>query len=78
MKIKDLDELEICLNEIGTRLNQVESLSKILLDCLYENYDLKPQDIQNFTSVLGNKIAQVKEKFNIMEEELIFNPPNIF
>ena len=78
MKIKDLDELEINLNEIGVRLSQVKSLSKILLDCMYENYDLKPQDIQNLTSVLGDKIIQVKEKFNLMEHELIFNLPNIF
>ena len=57
---------------------QVKSLSKILLDCMYENDDLKPQDIQNLTSVLGDKIIQVKEKFNLMEHELIFNLPNIF
>lgn len=70
MQIKDLEELEIHLNEIGARLNQVESLSKILLDCICSNDNLKPRDAENLISVLSEKITKVKEKFNLIEQEL--------
>lgn len=70
MKIKDLEELEIHFNEIGARLNQVESLSKILLDCICSNDNLKPQDVENLISVLDEKITKLKAIFNFIEQEL--------
>lgn len=70
MKIKDLEELEIHFNEIGARLNQIESLSKILLDCICGNDNLKPQDVENLISVLGEKITKLKARFNFIAQEL--------
>lgn len=70
MLIKDLDELEMQLNEIGASLSQIESLSKIVLDCMYGGDNLKPSDIQNLTSVLGDRIYELKQRFNKLAEEL--------
>lgn len=72
MKLTALEELENQLNEIGVRLCLVESLSKILLKCIYEKYDLKSKDIQNLICVLNEKISNLKEHFNLIEQELIF------
>lgn len=71
MKIKDFDELENQFNEINIRLSQIDSLSKILLDCLINCEDYKPTDIQSLTLVLKEKIASIKEKFILIEQKFI-------
>lgn len=70
MQIKDLDELENQLNEVGASLSQIESLSKIVLDCMHGGDNLKPCDVQNLTSVLGDRISELKQRFNRLAEEL--------
>lgn len=68
MHIKDLDELEKQFNEVACNLDSIESLSKVLLNCIYENKNLKPKDIQNLTDVLNEKIINLKQKFNSIEQ----------
>lgn len=41
MQIKDLDELENQFNEAACSLDSIESLSKVLLNSIYENKNLK-------------------------------------
>lgn len=71
MKIKDLDELEKSFNEAFCSLDNIESLSRILIDCMYENSDLKPKDIQNLTMTINEKILELKQKFNSIEQNFI-------
>lgn len=71
MRIKDFDELEKQFNEAFCNLDNIESLSKILIGCIYEDSELKPKDIQNLISVLHEKIIILKEKFSLIEKELI-------
>jgi len=71
MQIKDLDELENQFNEAAGSLDSIESLSKILLDCIYENKDLKPKDVQSLTDVLNEKIIELKEKFALIARAFI-------
>lgn len=66
MQIKDLDELEIQLNQIACNLDKIESLSNILLDCVRGGDNLKSKDIENLTSVLDEKITKLKERFNLL------------
>lgn len=71
MQIKDFDELEKQFNEAFCNLDNIESLSKILIGCIYKDSELKPKDIQNLISVLHEKIIILKEKFSLIEKELI-------
>ena len=71
MQIRDLNELETQLNEIGARLSIVNSLSKILIEAVYEKYDENPQDIQNLLDVLNQKIFELKKEFSKMQENLV-------
>jgi len=71
MQIKDIDELENQFNEVAGSLDSIESLSKILLDCIYQNSDLKPKDVQNLTDVLNEKIIELKEKFALIAQSFI-------
>jgi hypothetical protein len=66
MQIKDLDELEMQLNQINWSLDKVESLSRILLDCIREGENLKSKDVENLTSVLNEKITKIKKRFNAL------------
>jgi len=70
MQIKDLEELENQLNEVGCGLDNIKSLSRILLDCIHGGDNLKPQDVANLTYVLDEKITSLKEKFNLIAKEL--------
>lgn len=72
MQIKDLDELEKNFNEASWRLDNIKSLSKILLDCIHGGDNLKPQDIQNLTDTLNDKIIELKEKFNLIAQSFNF------
>lgn len=71
MQIKDFDELELKLNEIGYGLDKIKSLSKILCESMYETYNFKSADMQNLILVLDEKIIEIKEKFNLIGKELI-------
>lgn len=71
MKVKDFDELEKQFNNAAANLDSIESLSVILLDCIYENKDLKSKDIQNLMDVLNEKITDLKEKFNLIAQTFI-------
>lgn len=70
MQIKDLDELENNFNEAACNLDIIQSLSKILLDCLYGN-DSEPKDIQNLTEALNEKIIDLQEKIDLIAESFI-------
>lgn len=72
MKINELDELETQLNQIAYGLDKVESLSAILHDCIQNAYNLNPNDVDNLTSALNEKITELKQKFNSMDAKLIF------
>ena len=72
MQIKDLDELEKLFNEIGINLDQIKSLSKILLDSLCSEDDINSHDVKNLTSILNDRIKNLKEKFRSMEKDLHF------
>lgn len=71
MQIKDLDDLEKSFNEAFRNLDNIESLSRILIDCMYENSDLKPKDIQNLILTINEKILELKQKFNSIEHNFI-------
>lgn len=71
MRIKDFDKLEDSFNEAFCNLDNIESLSRILVGCIYENSDLKPKDVQNLISVLNEKILELKQKFNSIEHFFI-------
>lgn len=71
MQIKDLDELEKQFNEAFCNLDNIESLSKILIGCVYEDSELKPKDVLNLIGILHEKILNLKEKFNLIEQSFI-------
>lgn len=71
MQIKNLDELEKSFNDAFGNLDNIESLSRILIGCMYENSDLKPKDIQNLILTLNEKILELKQKFNLIEQNFI-------
>lgn len=70
MQIKDLDKLEILLNQIGVELDQVKSLSIILSDNLCNEQISNLPDVQNLTYILNEKIINLKEKFSTMAKDL--------
>lgn len=71
MQVKDFDELEKSFNDAICNLDNIESLSKILIGCMYENSDLRPKDIQNLTMTINEKILELKQKFNSIEQNFI-------
>lgn len=71
MQIKNIDELEKSFNDAFGNLDNIESLSRILIGCMYENSDLKPKDIQNLILTLNEKILELKQKFNLIEQNFI-------
>lgn len=68
---KNFDELEKQFNDAFCELDSIESLSRILIGCIYEDSDLKPKDVQNLISVLNEKILELKQKFNSIEQFFI-------
>lgn len=70
MRIKDLDALEILLNQIGVELDQVKSLATILSDDLCNEQMTNLPDVQNLTLILNEKIIDLKEKFSTMAKDL--------
>jgi hypothetical protein len=49
MQIKDLEELEVLLDQIACELDKIESLSRILLDGICGGDNLKSADIEKFS-----------------------------
>lgn len=71
MQIKDFDELKKIFNEVAANLDSIDSLSVILFDCIYDNKDLKPKDFQNLIMAINEKILELKQKFNSIEQNFI-------
>jgi hypothetical protein len=53
---------------IGVDLNKIESLSRILIQSISFNENLKGWDIENTLSILSEKILRTKHKFNDVEK----------
>jgi hypothetical protein len=66
---ESLEKVEEQLLELGTELNKLESVSKILEFCFF-NEDLKISDIENLSSILAEKIFSTKQKYNDIENIL--------
>lgn len=58
------------LLEIGVELNKIDSLARILLECMRNDENLKFYDAENLLSVLAQNINDIKEKFNSIELEM--------
>lgn len=69
MQIKDFDEIENRFNEINICFTHLESLSKVLLDLLCNEEEIR--DVESITSVLQEKITDLKLKFNIIEQSFL-------
>lgn len=70
MNTKNLKKIEYKLNKIGGKLYTLESLSKILLNCLYENYDLKQGEIQCLGEVLRKNVNHTRKLFREIIQKL--------
>lgn len=70
MKTKNLKKLERKLLKVGSQLYTIKSLSRILLGCMYDGDNLKPQDTQSLAQVLDEKIYHTKKLFNEIEQRL--------
>ena len=57
------DEVSKQLNEIGAKLGDLESLSRILQICLEDEDNLKNWDIKIIFEILKLKITETKEDF---------------
>ncbi|MFA6989861.1 MAG: hypothetical protein WC197_07310 [Candidatus Gastranaerophilaceae bacterium] len=53
---------------VGIDLNKLESLSRILIQSIVFNDNLKSWDIENLSSILSEKILKTKHKFNDIEK----------
>lgn len=69
MQIKDLDELEKQLNQVGASLSEIESLSKISLS-FFEGADLEHKDAANINEILNEKVTLLKNEFGSIVKEL--------
>ena len=70
MKTKNLKKIEYKLLKVGTELSTIKSLSRILLECLYNGENLKPWDAQSLAEVLDRKIYRTKKLFGKIERVL--------
>lgn len=70
MKIQLPPNIEEKLLEIGIELNKIDSLARILLECIRNDENLKFYDAENLLSVLAQNINNTKEKFNSLELEI--------
>jgi len=71
MKNKHLNKIKKQIINVGIELNKLESLSRILTECLIENYNLKSWDAENLSYVLGNNILNIKRKVGQIEESFL-------
>jgi len=70
MKTKNLKKLENKLLKVSGELGTIKSLSRILLECLYDGSNLKPWDAQSLAEVLDSKIYRTKKLFGKIERAL--------
>jgi len=67
MKNRHLKKIENQMINVGVDLNNLESLSRILIHCIRFNENLKSWDVENLSLVLFKKILKTKQKFNNIE-----------
>lgn len=65
-----ISRIEEQMLNIGSNLSIIESLSRVLNECLVEDYNLKPQDSMNLAQVLYKEICKTKNRFNKIENIL--------
>lgn len=70
MKEFNEEDIEKQLLKLGSNLNQLESLSRILLECIRNNENLKFYDVENLAYILNKNIKKVNKRFNFIETEL--------
>lgn len=70
MKQKKFRKIEKQMLKIGIELNKLESLSRILTNCIIFNENLKSWDIENLSIILAKKILKTKQKFNEVEAKM--------
>ncbi len=56
--------------DVAVSLGIAEKLTRILLNCINDDDNLKAYDIENLSSVLNKKIIQTKEDFYLIHEIL--------
>ena len=67
MKKKKFKKIENKMLQTGMELNRLESLSRILVQCLNSNENLKEWDTENLSFILLEKLTKTKQKFNDIE-----------
>lgn len=67
MKKKQFKKVEKQMINVGINLNKIESLSRILCQCLLFGEDLKSWDVENLSLILHEKLKNTKQKFNNIE-----------
>jgi hypothetical protein len=68
MKNRHLKKIKNKMINVGVDLNNLESLSRILIHCIRFNENLKNWDVENLSLVLSKKILKTKQKFNNIEK----------
>lgn len=66
-----ISKIENKIQDVSCKLSRIDSMAKILYECLHENYNLTDQDSQSFCLVLCEEIKRTKNKLNKIE--LILN-----
>ncbi|MFA6989982.1 MAG: hypothetical protein WC197_07930 [Candidatus Gastranaerophilaceae bacterium] len=70
MSRKYFKKIEKQMIKVGIELNKLESLSRILSNCIIFNDNLKNWDIENLSLILAKKILETKQKFNEIEVKM--------
>jgi hypothetical protein len=68
MRRKYSNKIKNKMINVGVDLNKLESLSRILIESIRFNENLKSWDIENLSSILAEKILRTKHKFNDIEK----------
>ncbi|OGI03112.1 MAG: hypothetical protein A2Y25_03345 [Candidatus Melainabacteria bacterium GWF2_37_15] len=53
--------------KVGINLNKLESLSRIMINSIHNNSDLKSWDVGNLSYILADMIFETKQRFNNIE-----------
>ena len=64
MRKRKLKRLKMQLLETVLDLDKLESLSRILTDCIREPISIKEWDAENLSRVMSEKINGTKQKFD--------------
>ena len=68
MKRKMLKKIQYKMMIVGIELDKLSSLSRVLLESICDNANLKPWDNENLARVIAERISYTKRKFNEIEE----------